>query len=182
MDLEGDIKGCFDHISHDWLLNHIPMDKTILRKWLKCGAVFNGKLFPTEEGTPQGGIISPTLANIALDGLQPLLAERFKRLWRNNKTFHYKVNLIRYADDFIITGRDKELLENEVKPIVIEFLKERGLTLSEEKTTITNIYDGFDFLGFNVRKFGKRLYTSPSKDAQKRFRAKSVTSLKDINV
>ena len=170
--LEGDIKGCFDHISHDWLLNHIPMDKTILRKWLKCGAVFNGKLFPTEEGTPQGGIISPTLANIALDGLQPLLAERFKRLWRNNKTFHYKVNLIRYADDFIITGREKELLENEVKPIVIEFLKERGLTLSEEKTTITNIYDGFDFLGFNVRKFGKRLYTSPSKDAQKRFRAK----------
>lgn len=63
---------------------------------------------------------------------------------------------------------------------MIEFLKERGLTLSEEKTTITNIYDGFDFLGFNVRKFGKRLYTSPSKDAQKRFRAKSVTSLKDI--
>lgn len=82
------------------------------------------------------------------------------------------MNLIRYADDFIITGRDKELLENEVKPIVIEFLKERGLTLSEEKTTITNIYDGFDFLGFNVRKFGKKLYTSPSKDAQKRFRAK----------
>ena len=170
--LEGDIKGCYDHISHDWLLNHIPMDKTILRKWLKCGAVFNGKLFPTEEGTPQGGIISPTLANMALDGLQPLLAERFKRRFINYKTFHYKVNLIRYADDFIITGRDKELLENEVKPMVIEFLKERGLTLSEEKTTITNIYDGFDFLGFNVRKFGKRLYTSPSKDAQKRFRAK----------
>ena len=170
--LEGDIKGCFDHISHDWLIENIPMDKTILRKWLKCGAVFNGKLFQTEEGTPQGGIISPTLANMVLDGLQPLLAKRFKRLWRNNKTFHYKVNLIRYADDFIITGRDKELLENEVKPIVIEFLKERGLTLSEEKTTITNIYDGFDFLGFNVRKFGKKLYTSPSKDAQKRFRAK----------
>ena len=170
--LEGDIKGCFDHISHDWLIENIPMDKTILRKWLKCGAVFNGKLFPTEEGTPQGGIISPTLANMALDGLQPLLAERFKRRFINYKTFHYKVNLIRYADDFIITGRDKELLENEVKPMVIEFLKERGLTLSEEKTTITNIYDGFDFLGFNVRKFGKRLYTSPSKDAQKRFRAK----------
>ena len=170
--LEGDIKGCFDHISHDWLIENIPMDKTILRKWLKCGAVFNGKLFPTEEGTPQGGIISPTLANMALDGLQPLLAERFKRLWRNNKTFHYKVNLIRYADDFIITGRDKELLKNEVKPLVIEFLKQRGLTLSEEKTTITNIFDGFDFLGFNIRKFNKRLYTSPSKDSQKRFRAK----------
>ena len=170
--LEGDIKGCFDHISHEWLLDNVRIDRQILRKWLKSGVVFNKLLQPTIEGTPQGGIISPTLANIALDGLQPLLAERFKRLWRNNKTFHYKVNLIRYADDFIITGRDKELLENEVKPIVIEFLKERGLTLSEEKTTITNIYDGFDFLGFNVRKFGKRLYTSPSKDAQKRFRAK----------
>lgn len=168
--LEGDIKGCFDHISHEWLLSHIPMDKNILQKWLKCGFVFNKELFPTEEGTPQGGIISPTLANMTLDGLQPLLAERFKRLWRNSKTFHYKVNLIRYADDFVITGRSKELLENEVKPLLVEFLKERGLTLSEEKTTITHISDGFNFLGFNVRKFHKRLYTSPSKKAQKRFR------------
>ncbi|MZZ95981.1 group II intron reverse transcriptase/maturase, partial [Escherichia coli] len=66
--LEADIKGCFDHISHDWLLNNIPMDKTVLRKWLKCGVVFNKLLMPTEEGTPQGGIISPTLANMALDG------------------------------------------------------------------------------------------------------------------
>ena len=67
--LEGDIKGCFDHISHDWLLSHIPMDKGILAKWLKCGFVFKGGLYPTEEGTPQGGIISPTLANMTLDGL-----------------------------------------------------------------------------------------------------------------
>lgn len=170
--LEGDIKGCFDHISHEWLLANIPMDKAILKKWLKCGAVFNGKLFPTEEGTPQGGIISPTLANMTLDGLQPLLAERFKKIFRNYKTTNFKVNLIRYADDFVITGLSKELLENEVKPVVIEFLKERGLTLSEEKTKITHINDGFDFLGFNIRKFGKRLYTSPSKDARKRFKAK----------
>ena len=170
--LEGDIKGCFDHISHDWLLSHIPMDKGILAKWLKCGFVFKGGLYPTEEGTPQGGIISPTLANMTLDGLQTLLAERFKRRFINYKTFRYKVNLVRYADDFIITGYSKELLENEVKPLVVDFLKERGLTLSEEKTTITHIEDGFDFLGFNIRKFHKRLYTSPSKRAQKRFRAK----------
>lgn len=70
--LEGDIKGCFDHISHEWLLNNIPMDKVMLRKWLGCGFVFNKQLFPTEEGTPQGGIISPTLANMALDGLQKI--------------------------------------------------------------------------------------------------------------
>lgn len=170
--LEGDIKGCFDHISHDWLLSHIPMDKGILAKWLKCGFVFKGGLYPTEEGTPQGGIISPTLANMTLDGLQTLLAERFKRRSINYKIFRYKVNLVRYADDFIITGYSKELLENEVKPLVVDFLKERGLTLSDEKTTITHIQDGFDFLGFNIRKFHKRLYTSPSKRAQKRFRAK----------
>ena len=170
--LEGDIKGCFDHISHDWLLSHIPMDKGILAKWLKCGFVFNGGLYPTEEGTPQGGIISPTLANMTLDGLQTLLAERFKRRSINYKIFRYKVNLVRYADDFIITGYSKELLENEVKPLVVDFLKERGLTLSDEKTTITHIQDSFDFLGFNIRKFHKRLYTSPSKRAQKRFRAK----------
>ncbi len=175
--LEGDIKGCFDHISHEWLLANIPMDKAILKKWLKCGAVFNGKLFPTEEGTPQGGIISPTLANMTLDGLQPLLAERFKKIFRNYKTTNFKVNLSRYADDCVITGLSKELLENEVKPVVIEFLKERGLTLSEEKTKITHINDGFDFLGFNIRKFGKRLYTSPSKDARKRFKAKVDKSL-----
>ena len=130
------------------------------------------KLFPTEEGTPQGGIISPTLAIWHLTDFNHSWLKDSKDVSSTIRTFHYKVNLIRYADDFIITGRDKELLENEVKPIVIEFLKERGLTLSEEKTTITNIYKGFDFLGFNIRKFGKRLYTSPSKEAQKRFRTK----------
>ena len=135
--MEGDIKGCFDHISHEWLLNNIPMDKVMLRKWLKCGFVFNKELFPTEEGTPQGGIISPTLANITLDGLQTMLAEKYHKKFVNRKTIYYpKVHLVRYADDFIITGRSKEALE-EIKPLVVDFLKERGLTLSEEKTKIT---------------------------------------------
>ena len=167
--LEGDIKGCFDHISHEWLLTHIPMDKVMLRKWLKCGYVFNKNLFPTEEGTPQGGIISPTLANMTLDGLQGILAERYKR--RTIKGEHYSpmVNLVRYADDFIITSENREVLETEIKPLVADFLAERGLTLSEEKTVITNIEDGFDFLGFNIRKFKKQLLTKPSKKAQKNF-------------
>lgn len=76
--LEGDIKGCFDHISHEWLLNNIPMDKVMLRKWLNSGFVYNSELFPTVEGTPQGGIISPTLANMTLDGLEAVLKRRFK--------------------------------------------------------------------------------------------------------
>jgi RNA-directed DNA polymerase len=162
--LEADIKGCFDHISHDWLLANVPMDKSILQKWLKCGFIFNNERFSTDEGTPQGGIISPTLANFALDGLQTLLASKFKIKKVNKVAIVPKVKLVRYADDFIITGRTKEQLETEVLPLIKEFLAERGLTLSEEKTKITHITEGFDFLGFNIRKYDNgKLLTKPSK-------------------
>lgn len=176
--LEGDIKGCFDHISHDWLLNNVPMDKTMLQKWLKCGFVFNNELFPTEEGTPQGGIISPTLANIALDGLQTMLESKFKRvdLYSPKRSYYPKVHLIRYADDFIITSRSKEMLEEEIMPMVKTFLQERGLTLSDEKTKITHIDNGFDFLGFNIRKYKGVLLIKPSKKGQKKF----LEKVKDI--
>jgi len=167
--LEGDIQGCFDHISHDWLLENVSMDKVILKKWLKCGFVFNKQLFPTEEGTPQGGIISPTLANMALDGLQKLLADSFPINRSKRNYYTPMINLVRYADDFIITGVSKELLENQVKPLVIEFLQARGLTLSEEKTKITHIEEGFDFLGFNIRKYNGKYISKPSKKSRKRF-------------
>lgn len=87
--LEGDIRGCFDHISHEWLMKNIPMDKDILRKFLKAGFVFDGGLYPTEEGTPQGGSISPTLANMTLNGMEPLVRSHFPT----------GVYLTRYADD-----------------------------------------------------------------------------------
>ena len=167
--LEADIKGCFDNISHDWLLQNIPMDKEILSKWLKCGYILKGELFSTDDGTPQGGIISPVLANMTLDGLQNILAERYKRRTIKGKHYSPMVNLVRYADDFIITSQDRDVLEKEIIPLVTEFLAERGLTLSEEKTVITNINDGFDFLGFNIRKFGKEILTRPSNKSQKRF-------------
>ncbi|WP_027364625.1 group II intron reverse transcriptase/maturase [Desulfotruncus alcoholivorax] len=167
--LEGDIKGCFDHISHDWLLKHIPMDKVMLEKWLKCGFIFKKELFPTEEGTPQGGIISPTLANMVLDGIQPMLAERYKRRSIKGKLVSPMVNLVRYADDFIITSADRDVLEKEVKPLLVDFLTERGLVLSEEKTLITHIDEGFDFLGFNIRKYNGFLLTKPSKVKVKQF-------------
>ena len=178
--VEGDIKGCFDNINHAvlvGLLNNKIKDARITKliyKFLKAGYLEDWQYHKTYSGTPQGGIISPTLANMALDGLQKLLEDNFPWESKKGSTGWYcpKVRLVRFADDFIITGESKELLEHKVKPLVASFLAERGLTLSEEKTTITNIYDGFDFLGFNVRKFGKKLYTSPSKDAQKRFRAK----------
>ena len=170
--LEGDIKGCFDHISHQWLLDNIPMDKVMLRRWLKSGFIFNRQLFPTEEGTPQGGIISPTLANMALDGLQVMLAEKFKLRRINKGYFNPMVNLVRYADDFIITCSDRETLESLIKPAVSEFLQARGLTLSDEKTKITHISEGFDFLGFNIRKYKDTLLIKPSKEKVKVFLAK----------
>ncbi len=162
--LEGDIKGCFDAISHEWLLTHIPMEKAILKKWLKAGYMEQHVLHPTEEGTPQGGIISPVLANLTLDGLEKKLNERYPK---PKVGYNAKVNFVRYADDFLVTGISKELLEKEVKPLVEQFMSERGLTLSPEKTVITHIEEGFDFLGQNVRKYkaGKRdkLLVKPSK-------------------
>lgn len=167
--LEGDIKGCFDHISHEWLLQHIPTDKEILRKWLKCGFVFSGELFPTEEGTPQGGIISPILANMALDGLQSLLENCVRKYQVNYKKIVPKIHLVRYADDFIVTAKNRETIETVILPLVRNFMAERGLKLSEEKTKITHIDEGFDFLGFNIRKFpNNTLLTQPSGDAKKR--------------
>ncbi len=172
--LEGDIKGCYDAISHEWLLTHIPMDKTMLEKWLKAGYIDRHVFHSTEEGTPQGGIISPVLANMTLDGLEKLLWNTFPHnTKRGGKYYNTQVNFIRYADDFLITGRSKELLEQEVKPLVEQFMRERGLQLSAEKTVITHIEEGFDFLGQNVRKYkaGKRykLLIKPSKKNVKAF-------------
>jgi len=153
--LEGDIRGCFDNINHDWMLENIPMEKGILKKWLKAGYIEKRQLFPTESGTPQGGICSPTLMNLTLNELEQLLKESFKA--------RQKIHLVRYADDFIITGESKEILEMQVKPLVENFLKERGLELSKEKTLITNIEKGFDFLGMNCRKYNGKLLIKPSK-------------------
>ncbi len=159
--LEGDISKCFDRISHEWLLAHIPMDKTILRKWLKAGFIDKDILHATHEGTPQGGICSPVLANMTLDGLEKKLREKFPKPPR--KSSKEKINLVRFADDFLITGKSKEVLENEVKPLVENFMRERGLTLSPEKTLITHIEDGFDFLGQHLRKYQGKLLITPSR-------------------
>lgn len=169
--LEGDIKGCFDHISHEWLIGNVRTDKTILRKWLKCGVVFNKLLTPTVERTPQGGIISPALANTTLDGMERLLEDRYAKRYVNGKLYYPKVYLVRYADDFCATADKRETFE-EIKVLLTGFLTERGLALSQEKTKITVVKDGFDFLGFNVQKFGGTLLIKSSKKSQKRFTQK----------
>jgi len=159
--LEGDIRGCFDHINHDWLERNVPMDRTILRRWLEAGYIESGQLFPTSAGTPQGGVISPTLANLALDGLELRLMDAFmstRSLQRRNK-----VRLVRYADDFIVTGTSHDLLTQRVQPLVAQFLAERGLQLAEEKTRVTPVQKGFDFLGQNIRKYGDKLLIKPAR-------------------
>ena len=154
--LEGDIKACFDKIGHQWLIDNIQLDKRMLKQWLGCGYIDKGLFYKTAEGTPQGGIISPTLMLLTLAGLEQLV----KSIARKTGN---RVNFIGYADDFVITGSSQEVLVNEIKPQLIGFLQERGLTLSDEKTHITHINDGFDFLGFNIRKYNGKLLIKPSK-------------------
>jgi RNA-directed DNA polymerase len=170
--LEGDIKSCFDKISHDWLRTHVVMDRVILQKWLKAGYLDKHVFHETTDGTPQGGIISPALANCALDGLERVLNGKYPPKTRL-KSLGNKIpslNFIRYADDFVITSKSKELLEREIKPLVEQFLQERGLELSPTKTVITHVETGFDFLGQNVRRYPSgKLLIKPSKKSVKTF-------------
>ena len=172
--LEGDIKGCFDNISHKWLMKNVVMNKRVLNQFLKAGYVFKNNLYPTGQGTPQGGIISPTLANIALNGMATMLKKKY---WTNSVgTIHRKYNIKKvnvnvYADDFIITAKSKETLE-EIKTLIEGFLEERGLELSKEKTRITHIEEGFDYLGWNYRKHKNKLIIKPSVKSLKRITSK----------
>jgi RNA-directed DNA polymerase len=162
--LEGDIKACFDEISHDWLLQNIPMDKQMLKAWLKAGYWENDQLFPTNAGTPQGGLISPILANMTLDGMEQVVKAMGKQ--------KDKVHFIRYADDFVVTGASREILEQKVKPALTAFLTDRGLRLSEQKTVLTHVSEGFNFLGHTVRKYGDKLLITPAKSKVEAMRKK----------
>ncbi len=151
--LEADIKGFFDNIAHESILTmmgNFPKRK-LIKGWLKAGFVFQGKLNPTEQGTPQGGVISPLLANIGLHGLETYI-----------KATNPKLGVVRYADDFIVTARGKQSLEN-AQNLIQAWMSQRGLELSAEKTVITSMENGFDFLGFNSRHYDGKLLIKPSK-------------------
>jgi RNA-directed DNA polymerase len=155
--IEGDIKGCFDNISHEHITNtlkswYVPSQTTnLINNILKAEIFHNGEVFDSETGTPQGGVISPLLANVALTAFDNFIENNFSR-----KTTKGTVNpLVRYADDFIIVCKSKSEAVK-IKESIKVFLQERiGLTLSDEKTHITHIYRGFDFLGFTLRKYKK---------------------------
>ncbi len=139
--LDADIKGFFDNIDHKSIQTAVR-ENTLVDGWLKAGSIESKKGYsPTEKGTPQGGVISPLLANIGLHGLETYIKE-----------CNPKVGVIRYADDFVVTAKDKESLE-ELKIQINQWLSERGLEISDEKTRIVHLRDGFDFLGFNLRHY-----------------------------
>lgn len=176
--LDADIKGAFDNIGHEKLLEVIGNfpARELVRQWLKAGYLEDGVFHGTESGTPQGGVISPLLANVALHGMEEALGVKYRP--RKSKDYGWElhpdsVGLVRYADDFVVFCRTREEAE-EARGKLSVWLRERGLAFSEEKTRITDLDEGFDFLGFNVRQYpvtksktGYRLLTRPSKKAVK---------------
>ena len=157
--LEGDIKGCFDNIDHNHIINtlldwKVPKWATDLTtRMLKSGIFHNGELYDSETGTPQGGVISPLLANVALTSLDNLCYQHYGKPRKQYGWTRQDNPIVRYADDFVIVCKSKSMAE-QVKAEISEYLaKEIGITLSEEKTSITHITKGFDFLGFNIKKY-----------------------------
>jgi RNA-directed DNA polymerase len=165
---EGDFKGCFDNLNHQYIMNCLegfPAKATVY-KWLKAGYVDNNTFNSTDTGTPQGGIVSPLLANIALHGMEEALGVKYYLDRGNHILARNSVGVVRYADDFVIVCKTKEeaqTMYEKLKP----YLEKRGLTLANDKTKVTHISEGFDFLGFNLRQYkinnGMRLLIKPSK-------------------
>ncbi len=157
--LDADIKGFFDNIAHESILNRIDStpNKESITEWLKVGFIHDGKQIPAETGTQQGGVISPLLANIGLHGLEKYI-----------KDYNPKLGIIRYADDFLVTARDKESLFKVLIQIK-QWLSTKGLEISSEKTRIVHISDGFNFLGFNLRQYGGKLLIKPQKEKVLKF-------------
>ena len=169
--LEADITGFFDNIAHESILTMIGKfpKRELIKDWLKAGFVFEGKFNPAEQGTPQGGVISPLLANIGLHGLE-----------NHIKATNPKLGVVRYADDFIVTARDNKSLET-AQDLIQAWLSKRGLELSAEKTKITSMEDGFDFLGFNSRHYDGKLLIKPSKKKVLAFCKRIGEEVKNLN-
>ena len=167
-----DVKSYYNTICHQWLLDNIPMDKKVLEEFLKSGYIFAGSLFPTEEGISLGANISPILGNMTLDGLQEYLFNNFY----NGEIIDYQNgNLIRFADDMLITCKSLEDAEKFLQ-MLKDFLLPRGLKLSETKTKIVNVKDGFDFMSRHYIKRNGIIITTPSDQAV----AKFETTLKEL--
>jgi RNA-directed DNA polymerase len=170
---EGDFKGCFDNLNHQYIMDCLTgfPARDAIQKWLKAGFVDNNSFHDTDTGTPQGGIVSPLLANIALHGMEEELGVSYYQDRNFHKLSRKSVGVVTYADDFVVVCKTKEeamSMYEKLKP----YLNKRGLTLAEDKTKVTHIEEGFDFLGFNLRQYktdkGMKLLIKPSKASVKK--------------
>jgi RNA-directed DNA polymerase len=168
--LDADISGCFDNIDQGQLLAKLPTFTTTLRRWLQAGVIEGGFFLPTAKGTPPGGVSSPLLANVALDGMERLFDAEYADGRPKAPAFRRGINkgiaVVRYGDDVVVTAPNREVLETYARPRSEQFLQERGLALSEAKTRTVHITEGVNFLRFTIRKFGKQgtLLTIPQKE------------------
>lgn len=183
--LEADIEKCFDNINHSWLLENTQMETKVLKSWLKAGYLENSQFNDTVQRSLQGGVISPTFMNHTLNGLEDHLSKTFKPGYGISSTGKKVskstcIKIVRYADDFIVTGRSKRQLKF-VKLAIAEFLKIRGLKINDDKTSIRHISEGFDFLGWNFRKYNNKLLCKISKQSIQNHRKEIKHLIKTVH-
>nr|WP_240778092.1 reverse transcriptase domain-containing protein [Nonomuraea basaltis] len=180
--LDADLAAAFDRIDHNHLLAAIGdfPARGMVADWLKAGVIESGKEFaPTGEGTPQGGVISPLLMNVALHGLEEAAGIRYTANAEACRVEAGSPVLVRYADDMIALCHSQEQAE-QVKARLAEWLAPRGLVFNEDKTRIVHLSEGFDFLGFNVRRYRQKLLIKPSKAAIRRLRKRLASEMRAL--
>jgi RNA-directed DNA polymerase len=184
--LDADLAGAFDRIDHDHLVHQLGSfpARDMIRAWLKAGVMERGELTPTEEGTPQGGVISPLLLNVALHGMEQAAGVRYRNSARSGaETVSGSPVLVRYADDYVAMCYSREQAQ-QVKARLTAWLAPRGLAFNEDKTKIVHVEAGFSFLGFSVRRYvdrqGGKLLIKPSQESVKRFRERLAADMRSL--
>jgi RNA-directed DNA polymerase len=181
--LDADLAGAFDKVAHDHILAMLDTfpARGMVKQWLRAGVVENGRLLRTEEGTPQGGVVSPVLLNIALHGMEEAAGVSYNvHGWTRSDS----PVVIRYADDLLALCHSRQQAE-QIKARLAAWLTPRGLSFNEDKTQVVTLDEGFDFLGFNVRRYGVKPLIKPSSAAIRRIRERlraEMRSLRGINV
>jgi RNA-directed DNA polymerase len=181
--LDADLAAAFDRLDHDHLMSSIGLfpARGMVRAWLKAGVFEPGKGFaPTEDGSPQGGVISPLLLNVALHGLEEAAGVRYSTGASAGKIKRNHPVVIRYADDLVVCCHTRQQAE-QVKAQLAEWLAPRGLAFNEDKTRIVSLQAGYDFLGFNVRRYRNgKLLIKPSKAAVRRVKRKLAEQMRRL--
>jgi RNA-directed DNA polymerase len=180
--LDADLTAAFDHIDHDHLLASLGAfpARDLIGQWLKAGVIDRGRSAPSEEGTPQGGVISPLLFNVALHGMETAAGVRYYASGRDaGSAVTNSPVAVRFADDFVVMCASREQAE-QVKTRLTQWLAPRGLAFNEDKTRIVHAEAGFDFLGFNVRRYHGKLLIKPSTAAVRGIRERLRTEMRSL--